>query len=597
MTTTSSPSLLDELRWLHHHPDFAERPASIEEFLGEGYLNIEKWVRPRIKAELATILGEDVQADRIAVYSEALITGGIGIGKTTIASIILPYLVHWVLCLKDPQAFFDLLPGSRIAFMQMSTSERQALEVVFGDIKARIMHSRWFLDNYPPDPNFKNQLRFPKDVWIIPGDSAETTFEGYNILGGILDEGDSHKVTEAKDYAEQGYTTISSRITSRFQDRGFLLVIGQMKKSVGFMSRKYQEFRERPDAYGVRLAIWDSMGPEFYIKRDGGKSFTYDTLRKIILPSGVAKIMGESRLIEVPDLYRRQFEQNPEKALRDLAGLPPKVGNPFISLVDRILECRDRWVERYGDASPVDEVGRIQSWFRARDSLKRVAHIDLGYSAEGDALGFAMGHVREVVEIDGERKPYIVIDLVLRWHAAPGTEIFINDIRQVVYGLRDDRHFKLDHVSMDGFQSTDTLQQLQKRRFGTELVSMDKQLLPYSDLRDAIYERRIEFPPYYTKIVRNDLIERVEIIVQELSELVDNGRKVDHPEQGSKDVADAIAGVTFTLMGDRRYHRKVRDLSVYRESREEHRPIGSLFSRHPAVAGDGGFSAPLPPKW
>jgi dephospho-CoA kinase len=28
----------------------------------------------------------------------AMITGGIGIGKTTVASIVLPYLAHWVLC-------------------------------------------------------------------------------------------------------------------------------------------------------------------------------------------------------------------------------------------------------------------------------------------------------------------------------------------------------------------------------------------------------------------------------------------------------------------------------------------------------------------
>jgi hypothetical protein len=31
-------------------------------------------------------------------------------------------------------------------------------------------------------------------------------------------------------------------------------------------------------------------------------------------------------LIEIPNVYRREFENNPEKALRDLAGIPPATG-------------------------------------------------------------------------------------------------------------------------------------------------------------------------------------------------------------------------------------------------------------------------------
>lgn len=156
--------------------------------------------------------------DQLFVAEDYIVTH-----NTTMASVILPYMVHWVLCLKSPQEFFDLLPGSRIAFMMMSTSEDQAKETVFGDVKARIQYSPWFRDNFPYDPDFKNQIRFDKDIWILPGSSMETSFEGYNILGGILDETDSHKVTQNKDYGEDGWNTINGRIDSRFQDRGFLL--------------------------------------------------------------------------------------------------------------------------------------------------------------------------------------------------------------------------------------------------------------------------------------------------------------------------------------------------------------------------------------
>lgn len=592
------PSLYEdleaELKWLQEHPEFDERPATIREFLGPDYLNIESKVRSAIIQELVTIMGDESDGQNLAKYPLAMITGGIGIGKTTVASIVLPYLAHWVLCLRDPQEFFDLLPGSRIAFMQMSTSGPQAKEVVFGDIKARIEHSPWFQAKYKYDSNFKNQLRFPKDIWVLPGDSAETTFEGYNILGGILDEADSHKVTPNKDYAEQGYTTIYSRITSRFGNRGFLLVIGQMKKGNGFAAKKYKEFKEDPNAYAVRMAIWDSFGWDKFMKPDGTRdSFFYDVKRHEIISTDIAKLVRSENHIEVPNTYRKDFENNPEKALRDLAGIPPATGSPFISLAYKIEECSARWQARYeGLESPVSSDNRIESWFKAPDSLKRVAHIDLAYSANGDALGLAMGHVSEVVEIDGERKPYIIIDLLMRIHAPAGREIFLGDVRRIIYSFKTDLHFRLEKVTMDGFQSTDTLQQLQRRRIQTEVVSVDKQVLPYHDLREAIYEDRIDFPKYMVKIRDNDT-ELTEVLVKELSELVDNGDKVDHPIDGSKDLADAVAGVTYTLMGDRSYSRKVIRLDTHRGRGDI--AVGEGLLRPELLGGTGGMSAPLPP--
>lgn len=594
-TAVDVAKIAAEAAWLIANPDFKERPATLLEFLGPEYLNIESKVRPRIKEELINIVGAEVNAQRPTAYSLAIVTGGIGIGKTTIASIVLPYLAHWILCLKDAQDFYNLLPGSRIAFMQMSTSESQAKEVVFGDIKARIAGSPWF-KNHPWDPAFKNQLRFEGDIWILPGDSAETTFEGYNILGGILDEADSHTVTKTKDYAEQGFNTIDARSSSRFQDNGFLLVIGQMKSASGFAARKYLEFKERPDAYACKLAIWESFGDDFYRDANGDvHKFAYDVLRRKIVPSDLAVEVPSERIIWIPEVYRRPFENSPEKALKDLAGMPPLVGDPFISLTDRILECRDRWVARYGDGwSPYLGNWRFDPRFRNKIPLKRVGHLDLAYSANGDALGFAMGHVPEMVTIDGELKPYIVIDCLVRVTAPPGGEIFLGDARRMIYMLRDERKFPLDFVTMDGFQSTDTRQQLERHRFDVDYLSTDKALTPYEDLREAIYERRIDFPPYIVDINREHGVDHVEILVVELSNLSFDGKKIDHPPDGSKDVADAVASVCYNLMGDRRYHRKVSHLSDMRDRKSEQRE--GILGHH-AYRGDTGLQAPLPPTW
>lgn len=582
-----------ELRWLQRHPEFEEKPATMLEFLGDHYLNIESRVRDSLKTELVEIAGPDVNPSQPMQYALAIFTGAIGIGKTTIASIVLAYLTHWVLCLKDPQGFFDLLPGSRIAFMQMSTSEDQAKEVVFGDVKARINFSPWFQSKYPYDPNWKNQLRFPKDIWILPGDSAETTFEGYNILGGILDEADSHKQTKEKDYAEQGYETIANRMSSRFQTRGFVMIIGQMKSAAGFASKKYKEFSERDDAYACRMTIWESFGEKFYRERNNGEytTFWYDTKRKQIMPP-VAALMNSDSMIEIPTMYRKEFENNPEKALKDLAGIPPAVGDPFISLVYKIEGCRDRWLERHpGYTSPVTLSGAIEDWFICQDAIKRVAHIDIAYSAEGDSMGIAMGHVHEVVEIEEEFKPYIVIDMIMRLHAPPGGEIFLGDMRRIIYLLRDERKFKIKRATLDGFQSQDTIQQFRKRRIESDILSVDRQLMPYHDLREAIYEERIEFPKLMVKYRVGDT-EPTEVLVKELSELVDAGNKIEHPVNGSKDVADAVAGVTYNLMGERQFRRKVVPLTRDPSTRQTAAAVGMT---HPAYKGGSGLSAPMPP--
>jgi hypothetical protein len=235
----------------------------------------------------------------------------------------------------------------------------------------------------------------------------------------------------------------------------------------------------------------------------------------------------------------------------------------------------------------------LEPWFKATTPLKRVVHIDLAISGDGDAVGIAMGHISHLVKVGDEEKPYIVIDFVGRIKAMPGTEIFLGDIRAILYDLRDERGFRVKTVTMDGFQSTDTMQQLRKRRFFVDYLSVDKSRLPYEDLREAIYEERIEFPEYKTYINKGDTT-RVEILLKELMELHDDGKKVDHPTKGSKDVADAVAGVVSTLMGDRSYRRGVPSAS--RSTTTESADFGGVAEPTSYGRLGTGLHAPLPPS-
>lgn len=593
-------SEIDRLaRWMIDNPEFEDRPATMLQFLGPGYLDIdydqnpdlgkEGVIRPGVKQALIDIFGEEVNPKRISVMREALFTGGIGIGKTTMAAVALAYMVHWVCCLRDPQKFFGMMPGRRIAFMLMSTKDSQAKEVLFGDIKASIKDSEWFKNMPTPwkakqayDPDYRNQLRFPKEIWVIPGNSAETTFEGYNILGGILDEGDSHKVTENKDYAEVGWRTIKARVTSRFTDKqvgdhkGLLIAIGQKKAAEGFMARTQKAMEAKnekltreglpPRNKVVQMAIWESFGWESYADPVTGEvaAFHYDISRRIIVPEAAALAVASPSIIRIPMSYFEDFEMDPVQALKDHAGIPPAVDDPFISATDRIDEAQDKWHERFAHRKFMPVVSRVtlpefHEEFMAPDQIRRTVHTDIGYAAHGDAMGMAMAHIPELVEINGELKPVIVFDFLLRIKPSGGQQLMLEDFRQLLYELRDERKFRIALASYDGFQSQDSQQILQKKRFNTAEISVDRSKGPYEDLRQAIYERRIEFPRHMVYLNKGDL-EMVDIAKRELSELTDTGRKIDHPSKGSKDVADAMAGCVYALMANTTFRRGAKKL-------------------------------------
>jgi hypothetical protein len=212
----------------------------------------------------------------------------------------------------------------------------------------------------------------------------------------------------------------------------------------------------------------------------------------------------------------------------------------------------------------------------------------------------AMGYVDAVVEVDGEKKPHIVIDCLIRIKAMPGTEILLSDVRRVIYQLKEDLGFRVYSVTMDGFQSTDTMQQLRKKRYRVDYLSVDKSTLPYEDLREAIYERRLDFPPYMTYLKKGDG-ELVNIAVLELSTLQYTGKKVDHPADGSKDVADAMAGVVSTLMGDRAYRKGVTSITTASDDSEEYEyaATGTTDSTGRVLqfpGGGNGLQAPVPPS-
>jgi hypothetical protein len=137
-----------------------------------------------------------------------------------------------------------------------------------------------------------------------------------------------------------------------------------------------------------------------------------------------------------------------------------------------------------------------------------------------------------------EPRPVVKVDFVLPLEADTGLqpvarEVQLRWFRKLVWVLTQ-RGFNIGWASMDGWQSEDTLQILNSRGIEAERLSCDIATTPvWGTLQDVMYDGRLD--GYHH-----------DLLVMEIASLrlLGNG-KVDHPDGGSKDLADALAGAVY----------------------------------------------------
>lgn len=517
---------------------FVEHPA---------YLNKPGIVWPLVMLEL-----EEMCSGR---YVEAVLTGGIGTAKTTMALYSQAYELYKIMLLRDPHAEFGLDPSSEIVVVFQSLTASTARSVDYDRFRDMIESSPWFARHAPPDPEIKSEMLLPRRVKVQPVSSSEHGAIGENVIGGVIDEinfmamiENSRRAVDGGTYdqAVQNYNSIARRRESRFMERsgglpGMLTVASSSRYPGQFTDRKKAE----ADMPGARIFVYDKR--KWEVKPDAFDEARFTvyvgtlTQRPRILEAGEEPQEHErGRTIEVPEVYRRQFVIDIYQALRDIAGVATQAANPYIPAPDLIGAAFDhgRSVFSAEETDFVTEVLKVHVSRASDPDAPRWAHVDLG--ATGDAAGVAVGHVAGFKSVDRdegvrERLPVVVLDGVLRVKPPPGGEIQFSKIRSALTLLRD-RGLPIKWVSFDSWQSRDSMQILAAQGFKVAEISMDRDSRAYDTTKSAIYDGRL-LAPYH------------ETAVRELAHLTHDPTtgKVDHPAAGSKDCADAIAGTVFGL--------------------------------------------------
>lgn len=506
-------NFMNDGRWLR-------KPVSVEQFLDDPYYmgGTSQTLYPRIKQDL-------IEMFETPGIREVVLTGSIGYGKTTFIAFATCRLLYELSCLRAPQLAYGLSPGSEIVIALMSKSLHLSRQVMKSAVDDKVKLSPYFMEHFKPDFRSDHTF-FPNNINLSIGSCFSERILGMNVLGGAMDEANfmvskgqvigkqsGKKATVAQfDLAEKMYASIVRRIKSRFlkapQDLPGLMILASSAATIdSFTNRKIRDATNDSSVFVRDYAAWDVKPKQNF---NGDKFFVLignSAVRsRVIRERSEADAIDrgwleeqECRIIEVPIEYYDDFDRDMENAIRDIAGVSTHAISAFINRIGRIEDCVNKlqhpfetleydfgngagflWHQMCKQGERRLPGGYKEVSWSALKNPKTARHIHIDPSLSGDSTGLAMGHIERWVEVvrrgpDGEEytdiAPYIVIDFMLRINPPQGEQIFLPDIRRMVYELQD-HGFHLQGFSCDSYQCV----------IGDTLVPTDCGLVPISGI-------------------------------------------------------------------------------------------------------------------
>lgn len=544
---------------------YEEPPPTVEQFIDDQHFLgdfLGQSIFPIWRAALKEVYPNQFHSP----YADIILTGGIGLGKSTMALAGLAYDLVKVLHLSNPHKSYQLIKSTKIAFALINATQSLAQGVLYDQLMDWIFNS----------PYFKMQMKkssgltlFPNKVNIITG-SRFTSFIGMAIPGAIMSEANFQ--TKVHGQAEENYNAIIARRESRF--KGYHSKFGSYPGRIWIDSSKTDTasfideivIKKRQDDPTLKIydyALWEAQGHKLGLSGKTFKVFAGDETKDPKIFESWDSHIGydEARIIDVPVEFKQKFESDIFIALKDLAGISTQGAHKFISAPDRLHDAylRENPVTKQVISldfySLEDRLINFIDFTRIKDdSRPRFVHIDLGLVH--DKTGIAFTRIDGVTTIEYtdqvtgqyvvERKPVYYTDFVMAIESKPGQEVPIYKIKNLLIELRG-RGYPIAVVSTDGYQSTNLRQDLNLEGFETELLSVDRTMDPYIEFKNSILEGRwngVKHP----------------ILSDELRGLERSGGKVDHVPGASKDISDAVCGSIW--LAKKHMHRLRADMTT-----------------------------------
>ncbi len=550
--------------------DYNEIPVDIETFLrdkkylGKGVTSEEGkfMVFPFWVKTLKEIFPDPLQP---AIYNTVALTGGIGLGKSFIAVVILLYELYRMLCLKNPYTYYGVMESDLITFAVMNTTLDASRGVAWDKLQQLLQSSEWFMNHGTVSGRDYQEWRPPAGIELIAG-SRVNHVRGKAIFCAFLDEisfQPNMDVEIQKAKAKELVSEVVNRMQSRFmkgEHNPTILTIASSKRTEQSFMEVFIQQRKALDSKST--LIIDE--PQWVIRTDKDSSRKFKVaignkfLTSEVIPLDVTeqdlKLYRDKgfNILDVPMGYYEQFVEDTDKALQDIAGISTTNSSRYISGV-RLKEVKNEELKNPFEQDII-EVGNAQDDthqyydFFNLDNIpqgmkEKPLYIHLDMSISGDKTGIAgvwiKGSRPHQEGTPESRDGLFQLAFSVSIKAPKGYQVSFEKNRQFIYWLKE-QGFNIKGVSSDTFQSYDLLQAVQSRGFNTEIISVDRLTdrvcLPYQFFKNVIYEKRIEM--YDSTLLTEEIIGL---------ERNNNSGKVDHSPSGinSKDSADAVCGALW----------------------------------------------------
>ena len=502
----------DDFDRLLNQDELLEEPVSIEEFVTDKkYLGLPSLSPIQLEIvrhstqilkehTLQKIMGKEEGSEYYKKYTdnEVICMLGKGSGKDHCARISMAYTVYLLHCLKDPLSYYGKANGVYIDLLNLAVNAQQAQRVFFEPFKNLLLSSPYF-NQVGFEPRVSEIFFFSRPVRCFSGHSESEGWEGYEVMTIILDEIAAFKTdaevkgdTRSKGSASAIYNMSKLSVMSRFPEIGKVILLSFPRYKGDFIQQRFFNSREKnePKTWSIKAATWEVN----------------------------------------PTIHRHQLEseyiRNPIEARARFECEPPNMEDAYFRDPDLVRKSF-----MYGE-NPITDDGIYKPWFNNQDGHRRFIHIDLGLKRDRSAL--CMTHCAGFKELKTsmgvEVLPIINVDLIHSWEAQPGSEINFASVRQMIVELC--RKFDVAKVTFDRWQSIEMIQSLRSLGINSDFHSVKK--TDYDTLTSAIYDTRLR--GYW-----NELLVEEELLKLRLF----SNNKIDHPNSGSKDLADALAGSVY----------------------------------------------------
>lgn len=553
--------------------DYEEAPVDILTFvddynyLGNAWHDAEgnSKLYPYWREELPKIFPDNLHTN----VNNAIFSGSRGRGKSEVASLIVAYLLHRVLCLKDPVAYYHLKPTEKLVFAFMNIKLSLAEEIGIAKFQNTIQSSPWFMAHGTLEGRTKKiwvpkQFNGQEAIDIKIGSQSDDLI-GLPIFCAFFDEISFIKnkdIQKQKAKATDMIDTAIGGMKTRFVHKGknpTMLILASSRRSEKSFLEEHMKKKlksEKDNVYISDGAVWEVKPKGTYSDKKFKIALGNKFLQSMVIPDDddpKTYIDKGYKIIEAPIDFRADFLDDIDRALCDFAGISSSSITKYISgqsyveaITKRIKNPFSREILEIGNGSDDYNVEYYHFFDISKidPELKRkplFLHFDMSLTGDKSGIGgvFIRGKKPSTNPDIQSNDLFYSTAFGVSIKAPKGRQISFEKGRNFVRWLKRNG-FNIKGITADTYQSADFLQQLSAEGFPCNVLSVDRvdpqsrTCLPYQHFKSIIYEKRIE-------IFEHDLLQRE---VTDLERNIDTG-KTDHPEGGSKDISDAICGACF----------------------------------------------------